>query len=202
MRIRRTKLLDRTVNVRDATLCVIATEGEHTEKQYFAVFSNRRVRVWTLPTGEDHQSAPHHVLSRLDKFKQEHDLNEEDTLWLMVDVDHRRAGELDPICREAVQKGFGLAISNPCFELWLLLHFAEADASDMRCGAVETRLRTVLGSYNKTNLNMELYHPQMAEAIQRARALDTNPQARWPDFPGTHVYKVVEMLYTSAEESF
>jgi hypothetical protein len=40
MPIRRTKLLDRTINVRDAVLCVIATEGEYTEKQYFSVFAN------------------------------------------------------------------------------------------------------------------------------------------------------------------
>jgi hypothetical protein len=195
MLTRRTKLLDRTVDLRDASLCVIATEGEKTEKQYFAIFQNPKVRVKMLPTEEDHLSAPGHVLDRLDRFKQEHDLNaQQDTLWLMVDVDHHRAKELSAVCQEALQKGFQLAVSNPCFELWLLLHHIEAIAEDKDCETVEKRLRAHLGGYNKINLQIEQFRLFIAEAIRRAKALHQDSAERWPASTGTHVYKVVETL--------
>ncbi len=194
MRLSRTRLLDRAVNVRDAALCVIATEGEKTEAQYFSLFESPSIKVKTLPTQEDHHSAPHHVLNRLEQFKQDHDLGAEDTLWLMIDVDHRRAEELSRICREAVQKGFQLAVSNPCFELWLHLHFADAPASVSRCKEVEASLRQQLGGYRKNHLDLETYRPGITEAIQRARALHTNTNERWPTALGTHVYRVVETL--------
>lgn len=195
---RRSKLLDRKTNVRDAALCVIATEGRHTERQYFEGFGNRKVRVIPLPTGDDNKSAPQHVLKRLDDFKAENDIGPDDALWLMVDVDRWGVKRLKGVCQSAVQKGYRLAVSNPCFELWLYLHHADAETGDTDCAAVETRLRARLGSYNKANLNRSLFLPQAAEAIRRARALDNSPDDRWPDFPGTHVYKVAETLIEPA----
>jgi RloB-like protein len=194
-KINRKKLIDRTVNVRDARLCVIATEGRKTEKQYFNLFKNQRVIVKILPTEEDNKSSPHHVLTRLDKFKQEHDLVDDDTLWLMIDVDHHRPKQLSSICTEAVQKGFKLAISNPCFEVWLYLHFDIANPDDNKCKDVENRLQAKLGSYNKSNLNLGIYKDHIAKAVQRAKILDEEQNNHyWPTCPGTHVYKVVETL--------
>lgn len=194
MRIQRKRLLDRTTNVRDATLYIVATEGEKTEKAYFALFGNSRVRVVVLPTDETGRSGPRHVLDRLDAFQGTYDLGAGDERWLMIDVDHHRPEELNPICQEAEQKGIWLAISNPCFELWLYLHLADADASDTNCHAVETRLRNALGGYNKANLDTNRFAPHVADAVERARNLHANPSERWPAFPGTHVYKLVERL--------
>jgi RloB-like protein len=194
-KINRKKLIDRTVNVRDARLCVIATEGQKTEKQYFTLFRNPRLIVKTLPTEEDNKSSPHHVLSRLDKFQQEHDLGVEDTLWIMIDVDHHKPKQLSSICKEAIQKGFNLAISNPCFEVWLYLHFDIANPSDTKYKDVENRLREKLGSYNKSNLNLGIYKDHITKAVQQAKALDKQQNNHyWPTCPGTHVYKVVETL--------
>jgi len=63
MLTKRKRLMDRAVNVRDAALCVIATEGEVTEKQYFEMFLNPRVKVHVLPS-EDGRSGAKYVLNR------------------------------------------------------------------------------------------------------------------------------------------
>ena len=195
MSIRRTRLLDRRTNVRDARLYIIATEGEKTEKAYFdALFQNPRVKVRVLSTGPDGYSGPRHVLDRLSAFRDEYDLGPEDELWLMIDVDRQRPEHLSPICQEATQKGVFLAISNPCFELWLYLHHADAEVTDADCKAVESRLRTLLGSYNKANLDPARFAPHVADALRRAKALHTTGDERWPAFPGTHVYKLVQRL--------
>lgn len=195
MRIQRKGLVPRPDFVRDAPIFVIATEGEKTERQYLSLFENPRVHVEVLPTDLEGLSAPKHVLERLAKFEQQYDLGNEDELWLMVDVDKQRGQFLDKVTQIALESGYRLAISNPCFELWLLLHFRDADPADTTCDAVKKRLQQHLGGYNKGNLNLSLYTPEkIRDAVQRAKSLDRELSARWPSFPGTHVFKVVEKL--------
>ena len=189
----RKRLLDRTINNRDASLIIIATEGQETEKQYFSIFGNPKVKVVVIPT-TDGKSAPVHVLSRLDRIKNDYDLAADDTLWLMTDIDHIRDEQRSQICQEAIQKGFNLAVSNPCFELWLYLHFSDVTTTSISCDQLEGKLRKILGSYNKAKLDLKKYIGQVSSAVERARALDINQNERWPNSIGTHVYKVVEKL--------
>lgn len=189
----RKRLLDRTINNRDASLIIIATEGQKTEKQYFSIFRNPKINVVVIPT-TDGKSAPNHVLSRLDIIKNDYELNDDDSLWLMIDIDRIRDEQRSQICQKALQKGFSLAISNPCFELWLYLHFVEIDDMNISCSQLEKKLRNFLGGYNKSKLDLEKYKGQIHFAVERAKSLDTNPSERWPNSIGTHVYKIVEML--------
>src|SRR5690242_8463724 len=115
---RRKRPLDRTIaHLRDTRLIVIATEGKRTELQYFQSFKNTRVQIRIIPT-EGGLSAPEYVLERLDEFRQQFSLDPSDQLWLMFDVDRWGAGKIRTICQLANQKGYRLAISNPCFEVW------------------------------------------------------------------------------------
>ena len=155
------------------------------EKQYFALFDKLNIKVEVLAT-EGGLSAPNHVLARLDQFKADYNLGPEDSLWLMFDADHHRPEHLAPICQEATQKGFGLAISNPCFEFWIFLHHFDAEAFT-DCKAVEAELKDRLRNYNKTKLRTEIHKPVIANALRRAKALHTNPEERWPEPFGTHV---------------
>lgn len=189
----RTKLLDRTYNTRDAQLFIIATEGK-TEKPYFDIFQDSRIKVEILPTGEDNKSAPEYVIERLNEFAQKYDLGEEDSLWLVVDVDRWGQTKLSSVCREAKQKNYGLAISNPCFEAWLCLHLQDLDPKDKTCQDFDKRLRLILGSYNKSNLDTTPYIERIDDAIGRAKKLHPNPNHNWPSTPGSHMYRVVEMI--------
>jgi RloB-like protein len=49
-------------------------------------------------------------------------LEEFDEKWCVVDTDEF---DLDDAARIAAEKSVHLAVSNPCFELWLLLHHRE-----------------------------------------------------------------------------
>ena len=123
LQFRKKRPLDRNIDHRaDTSLIVIATEGEKTEKQYFETFKYRRVQVKVEAT-EKGKSSPAHVLERLDAYVKEFVIGDGDELWLAIDVDRWEKRMLAEVTREAVQKGFSLAVSNPCFELWLLLHF-------------------------------------------------------------------------------
>ncbi len=192
----RTGLVSRKEHVRDARLFVIATEGTHTEKQYLeGLFGSSRLKVITLDAGGTTLSAPNHVLARLVDFKRQYDLGPDDEQWLMLDVDRWPPNLISNVCHEAQRKGFSLAVSNRCFELWLWLHFADPDPADTNCQQLKKHLRSTLGSYNESNLDLFPYTPErIADAIGRAKSLPHNPAQPWPDFPGTHVYQLVERL--------
>jgi hypothetical protein len=174
---------------------VIATEGKVTEKQYFSIFGSLRVQVQILPTGEDNRSSPEYVLDRLREFHATYDLGGEDELWLMVDVDRWGATKLARITKEAADMGVKLAISNPCFEVWLLCHHVEHLDEANRCNDVIRALRTVLGgSYSKVNLSLDQFKPYVELAIKHAETNDAHPRSRWPHKIGTHVYRVIRNL--------
>jgi hypothetical protein len=194
-KINRTKLLDRQHDRRDARLFVIATEGAVTEKQYFEMFGNSRIKVKVLETGSDNKSAPKYVFDRLNSFKEQFDLHEDDMLWLVIDVDRwNKDGELSQICREAKQKSYHLAVSNPCFEVWLCLHFGDLDPEDRTCKQLKASLGKILGSCNSGNLDLSPYQPHLTEAVARAKILHQDLQQNWPPTLGTHVYRLVEIL--------
>lgn len=191
---RRKRPLNRNIqHLRDTKLYIIATEGEKTEKLYFGMFRNIRVQVKVIPS-EAGLSAPEYVLKRLRHFKEEYQLSVEDELWLMVDVDRWGDKKLNQICSAAVQQNFQLAVSNPCFEVWLYLHFADLPSDEITCKQVTELLRQHLGGYSKTNIEELTFKPHIQEAIQRASQLHSNLNERWPSMTGTHVYKVVEKL--------
>ncbi len=190
MGINRTKLLDR----RDARLFIIATEGAVTEEKYFGMFGSSRIQVKVLPTGSDNQSLPDRVLDRLNSFTEEFDLHEDDMLWLVLDVDRWGDEKLSLVCREAKQKNYYLAISNPCFAVWLCLHCDELNSEDKTCKQFKARLRKILGSYNRSNLDLSQYASNLSIAVERAKTLHPDLQQNWPPTIGTHVYRLVEIL--------
>ncbi|WP_293146414.1 MULTISPECIES: RloB family protein [unclassified Microcoleus] len=199
-KIKRTKLLDRQQDRRDAKLFIVATEGKETEKQYFRIFNSSRIKVEILATTEDGKSSPEYVLERLDIFKERYDLDEDDMLWLVSDVDRWGAKKLSSVCSQARQKGYNLAISNPCFEVWLTLHFEELNTQDRTCDNFKARLRTILGSYNGSNLDISAYQQNIENAVNRAKNLHQISQQDWPPTLGTHVYRLVEILLESLDK--
>ncbi len=185
---------------RDDRLFVIATEDTHAPDQYFRVFRNPRIKVRVLPT-ETGLSAPAHVFQRLEDFHEEYDLQDDDEFWLMLDTDHwvepNHIANFNEVCTQAIQKGFHLAHSNPCFEIWLLLHVADLNASEQfdRCQDVVRRLKDILGSYSKRSIDGERFSLETVDlAVARAEKLDDPPDDRWPQKTGSHVYRVVKEL--------
>lgn len=202
----------RPSGVRDAKLIVIAAEGTVTEGHYFndlaspRYFFNPRIHVEVLER-EDRASAPEHMIAQLDAFKKKYRLRAIDELWLVIDVDRWGDAKLSHIGTQCEQKKYALAVSNPCFELWLLLHhksvadYTEEEQEELlenRSVGSRTRLEAelveIVGQYNKSNLDSDDYLPHVERAIRNARAADKNPEHRWPNGLGSRVYRLVEKV--------
>lgn len=202
-----------SIHPRDASFMIIAAEGTATEKQYFedlsspAWYHNSRVHVEVL----DHiqaDSDPEDVLEMLDGFRRNYRLHASDQLWLVIDVDRWGNKKLAEIARLCSQKKYELGISNPCFELWLLLHvssfgeYPEEIKNEFRIngrdGTNRTRLARelvmVLGKYNKKHPDPNDFLPYLRTAIEQAQALDMNPEDRWPNDLGSRVYRLAAKI--------
>ena len=167
-------LIRDSASLRDDRLFIIACDDTYAPKQYFEFFRIARVQVHVVPTVHG-TSAAQHVLNRLMNI--EHD--EDDELWMLLDCDHYTQGShLRTFLRtlaEAGRQGVTVALSNPSFELWLLLHHQEGSSvrSLENAAAVEAALRTQLGQYNKTNLKKEDFPLELvSKACERAKWLD------------------------------
>lgn len=200
----------RKSGVRDSRLIVVATEGEKTEKAYFDNFlssPDSRISIHVLPN-IDSQSAPLKVIELLNEFKSEYRLRNDDELWLVIDVDEWQEQALSEVARLSVQKDYHLAVSNPCFELWLLLHRVNiSEYSEERCeellenrrvsssrNCIEQALLDICGEYNKANLKTEHFVPYVDYAISQAENLDANDNGRWPSGLGSHVYLLAQSI--------
>ena len=71
-------------------------------------------------------SAPHSVLTRMKKYLESNvnKLSKNDQAWLVIDKDCWSDEQLDKLLQWTKEKkNHHLAVSNPNFEYWLLLHF-------------------------------------------------------------------------------
>jgi hypothetical protein len=191
---------------RDASLFVIAAEGAVTERRYFEGLKERlhnpRIHVEFLTRSDPSRSSPHEVLATLANFANEWITLEGDQLWLVIDRDPQswKVKSLAAIARECQHKGYFLAVSNPCFELWLLLHSEDVpnqpqQGSDDLLRNAHCLLKTDVARYHKpTTEFIDVYLPHTAHAIERAIRLDIKPKERWPSGLGTRVYRLIKQL--------
>lgn len=131
MRVR--KSLERKTGFRDGRMIIIATEGSVTEVAYFtqlndaAILSSNKFQIKVIAPVEN-KSSPDHVLRSLSNFKRQYQIKADDELWMVIDRDRWTVQMLSDIQSQCKQKRIGLCISNPCFELWLILHYQELTA--------------------------------------------------------------------------
>lgn len=113
---------------------LVVCEGKLTEPKYLHAFANERatrtVKVETVGAAGD----PITLVDRATELRDTAAANAHakgdpflayDEVWCCFDVD--KFGPRVPAARDtAVARGLNLAMSNPCFELWLILHFRDS----------------------------------------------------------------------------
>jgi RloB-like protein len=115
-----------------------------------------------------------------------------DVVWCVFDVD------VHPFLAEAQQQardnGIKAAVSNPCFEFWVLLHFQDQRAHIERHEA-QRLCRHYMPRYEK-RLPVETLMATYADAVRRAEGLEQEHQGRGTDGgnPSTGVHKLTEEI--------
>lgn len=179
---------------RDARLFIIIAEGER-EDAYFRSFISSdisRLKVLIIDR-EENASAPKHFIDRLNKAERESNYSPEvdDQVWFVCDVDRwrKQIEELRFLCEG--KSNLNLAVSNPCFEVWLHFHSGSISfPNDTNCTQLKSSLpKTLAGEFNPKH-----YGLRIRLAAKHAREADTSPESQFPDVMQTKLYKLAESM--------
>ena len=159
---------------RDDRLFYIGCDDRYAPKLYFGFFKMPRIKLCMVPA-EDDLSHAQYVLEKLKSIRCEDD----DEKWMVLDTDHCIKGShfesYEKALSEARRIGIHIAISCPCFEVWLALHHSPVEevAKLETAEACARHLSLVANGYNKTRLRVEAFPVEaLPDAYHRAAARD------------------------------
>ncbi|MDO5552602.1 MAG: RloB family protein [Planctomycetia bacterium] len=190
---------------------LISTEGTKTEPRYFKALNKLLGRgCFVIVPNPDNESSPNCVLKRLADAVDNpmYDFSEEDCdmACLVMDVDEHST--LESTCRQAEEKKFGVYVSNPGFELWLLLHLENVTGGTrFTIDEVTKKLdsqyrRRGRNGYSKTLYDTNILFKGILSAIERARTLDQKKNQVIPENPGANVYRLLDLVADELRDKF
>jgi hypothetical protein len=117
-----------------------------------------------------------------------------DEVWCVVDVDDHK--HLKEAVVTANDNGIKVAVSNPCFELWLVLHFRESPGAQHR-EKVQEMVGGFVSGYHK-HLVFDDFSAGYGAAVKRAQQIDEDCAAMGEPRrnPSTGVYRLTESIRT------
>lgn len=180
-------------------LFIVSTEGAVTEREYFHLFKQGTRRMCKCLTASG-KSSPMQVLARLDDYLLKEQPAEPFEAWLVVDKNNWTEEQLRPLQDWQLKKpNHGLAVSNPCFEIWLLLHFDDGKGVSSSRDSVR-RLKKHLPNYDKHVDGSKFSQGRISDAIRRVQQKDTPTCKDWPRGTGTTVYRLVKNIHSELEK--
>jgi hypothetical protein len=190
---------------------LVVTEGRKTEPLYLNCFK-KYFRYTALETHSTSDSSPERLLrqaierSNINKHPRRsvnssYFLLPFDSVWIVFDKNGNDQELIKNVVGEAGRK-IKIAFSQPCFELWLLLHFVYSTRNFSNCQEVAEALKKHDSSYSK-NGNFEKYMPKIEEAIKNSKNLHqfvakiNGLQSK----SYTTVYKLIEDLHMQVQKN-
>jgi hypothetical protein len=146
-------------------------EGNKTERIYFNRFRKRGNNLQIL-TPDTKYTDPGNLVDFAIEQKRALDLNTNtgDRVWCVFDVDENTSKAIDDAVKKAGSNDIGIVLSNPCFEVWYLLHYC--DWTRARSGKeVVKELAAYLPHYSKSEDIFDELEPKREEASKRANGL-------------------------------
>lgn len=184
---------------------LIFCEGERTEPEYLDALKRQPaihdVAAVDLRVETGHGGSVPKTLVSMAIEARRRAVDEEgeiDEFWCVFDVEWpTNHPDLKDAVERARQGGIELAISNPCFELWLILHFQDharwSDNDEAR------RLRRQLDGSSDKGLDPAKYMPLFADAARRAGELDERHRQNGTAFPDDNPSSGMHRLIAAVE---
>ncbi len=142
--------------------------------------------------------------SNLHIDRPEHNSANRDIVWALIDLEGEanRQAQANLVKGKANESDVQIALSNPCFEIWTLMHLADTGAAFVDCQAVVRRIRTewkkVFGSEFNSQKAQADYHKLMQH---RDTALARSKRRQQSHDPSrTEVYKVIESINSLVDQ--
>ena len=192
---------------------LIVCEGEASEPQYFrALIKDRKlgtlVDIEIVGGAKQHITLVNRAIELRDERRRIARKAERagqlakppfDEIWCVFDTEVEARSTFNEAIALAKEHGFKLAISNPAFEYWLLLHFEHTTRSFHTSREVRDTLRKHLPDYAKhidDRLFRTTFRAKIPVAVERATTILSTTQSDEDEFPhpSTGVCRLVAVL--------
>lgn len=194
---------------KERRIVLVATEGKNkTEKTYLAEF-NRLQKSYRIVFAEGNYTDPINIVSSAVSSvdKKELDLDADDAAYAIFDIDFGKESQIKEARRIAENNNVGLLLSNPCFEIWLLLHFRYSTRGYTSNEAVIDELRNRWPDYRKNIKSFEYIVDRIDIAIENSKKLidyqdSVNPLTEIENRnPATNIHELIEMLIIGGDDN-
>lgn len=177
-------------------------EGEVTERDYFQDFARfLRSPLIEVKVAPEWRKDPKRLVELAKEARSEADrearLARDDSLrydevWCVFDCDEH--ARLKPAIDQATALELGLAVSNPCFDLWLLLHFQDQHAA-ITTKKTGDAVRIRVPRYVK-HMDFAKLAGKGSDAVERAKKLEDISQRKGERHgnPTTGVWQLITKL--------
>ena len=178
-----------------------------TEESYLLPWK-RALRRQILVDVPDFHGTPMSLVERAIAIKKAEEKEERrgrgqahDEYWCMFDVDTHPY--LSKAIEMAGKEGIKLAISNPCIELWFLLHYVEQNAY-IECAAAARAVRGELGKGKSLSPEaLDALGERFEIARERAQRLEVKHRGDGtpaPGNPSSGVWKLIDAMRLAEQE--
>lgn len=183
---------------------IIFSEGKNTEPDYFRALERDLIGALLdleiVGAAGTPMTIAEKACERLSTMKRrgrkQSSFEEGDQVWAVFDRDeHPRVSEAIERCRVS---GIGLAFSDPCFEVWLILHFRDFDRPDDR-HQVQAALSKECSGYDPSGRKTDDFSKIMTELVRAEERAEKQlarreKESETPSRPFTTVFRLTKAI--------
>lgn len=189
-------------NIDQRHVVAVLTEGKVTEPEYVKILKSiyREVNIKIINRGK---GSPKTLVNKAINYQSKLDNSnpDYDEIWCIFDVDEHR--DIEGAIQESRDSGINIAISNPCFELWLVWHYQDQTGSIHR-HAIQSRAKK-LGITDGKKITAKAQKELLDrynDAKTRAKELESKHEGdgskSWKN-PSSQVWRFVDRLALFSE---
>lgn len=180
---------------------LIGTEGKNkTEIGYFNKF-NRIQKNFCVRFSSGNSTDSMGIVEDIKRTRAKLKFHAGDLAFAVFDADlwGTRGKQIQQAINYAEKQEIKVILSNPCFEVWFVLHFEDGRAPYDSSDKVIDKLKQYVPDYEKSRDMFEVLHGNMEKAISRAEQLrryheDNNTVKLSEQNPMTDVDRLVKLL--------
>lgn len=197
----------RTDRRKEGTIFLIICEGQKTERTYFGRYKERNSGLIIFApnsTDTDPENLVEFAISQMQRYGIDYDNGDE--VWCVFDADNNPGRNIEKAQKKAKAQRINLCLSNPCFELWYLLHFCYYDTA-ITARDLQSKLAEKISKYDKTNDYFDSLKGKRETAIRNANRLNKKQMDAGIELlsmesnPSTQVVKLVENMLKIIENN-
>jgi hypothetical protein len=148
-------------------LILIIHEGKNTEPDYLnglkQACKNKGVHLRVIKSDGSPENYVNKAIQMKDKCQENLD-----EIWCVFDEDHHNVQQLNRANIIAGDNNIKLAVSVPCIEVWLYLHFKD-DPGYGSAAIIKKKLEKILPDYDKSVNFVKHYKNGYFDAVQRSK---------------------------------